>query len=553
MLELIGNPKYYIINRCELCGIEFESLIKRQQRFCCGKCSAFATGNDKDRLNKIKKTKLKRYGNATYVNPEKAKKTCLDKYGVDNVSKSVEIIEKIKETNQLKYGVDWSWMNDTVKEKIKQTYIELYGTEIASQNEDIKNKVKKTFRKNYGVDNIFQHKETMDKVYEENIKKYGTKIPVNSDKMKSETIKKNKEMYYNRLIESTKINDIVAPLFTQDEYITTDRKNKYKFQCKTCSNIFEDHIDGGHMPRCLICNPYIAGYSLHEKEIVEYIKLLLPQEKIEEKCWTILGNKEIDIYIPSKNIAIEYDGLYWHSENAGGKDKKYHLNKTQTCTDKNVQLIHIFEDEWTNKKEIVKNRLKHILGCNIDTKVYARKCIIKELESKECVEFLNKYHIQGSDNSGIKIGAYYKDELISVMTFGNKRSALGSSSKKGEYELYRFASNKNVIGIASKLLQYFIKTHKPSKIISYADRRWSIGNLYEKIGFKKISITPPNYWYFMNGYNIRYHRFNFAKHTLSKKLQKFDKNLTEYRNMQLNGYDRIWDCGSIKYELILQY
>ena len=138
------------------------------------------------------------------------------------------------------------------------------------------------------------------------------------------------------------------------------------------------------------------------------------------------------------------------------------------------------------------------------------------------------------------------------MTFGKLRMSLGNSDIDGYWELYRFCSktNTSVVGGASKLLNYFIKTYNPKKIISYADRRWSAGNLYEKIGFKKVSDTPPNYWYFGRGNSYkRHHRFGFAKHTLSKKLEIFDPNLSEWENMKANGWDRIWDCGSIKYEL----
>ena len=107
-----------------------------------------------------------------------------------------------------------------------------------------------------------------------------------------------------------------------------------------------------------------------------------------------------------------------------------------------------------------------------------------------------------------------------------------------------------MIGGASKLLSYFIKQYKPKKIISYADRRWSDGNLYKKIGFNLVNLTHPSYFY-TNDYLIKYHRFSFRKDQLSEKLVLFDPQLTEWENMQLNGYDRIWDCGNLKYEFIV--
>jgi hypothetical protein len=175
------------------------------------------------------------------------------------------------------------------------------------------------------------------------------------------------------------------------------------------------------------------------------------------------------------------------------------------------------------------------------------------ISAKETNDFLNHTHLQGKDNSSIRIGAYYNDKLVSVMTFGKLRVALGNDKRlEGEYEMYRFSLGEDrIIGIGGKLLSYFIKKYNPLKIITYADRRYSSKNaFYNKIGFNLISNTSPNYWYFKYGTKNIYHRFNFRKSELVKKLANFDSNLTEWQNMQLNGYDRVWDCGNYKYEWI---
>jgi hypothetical protein len=281
----------------------------------------------------------------------------------------------------------------------------------------------------------------------------------------------------------------------------------------------------------------------------------LPNDIIEENNRTVLNNKELDIYIPSKNLAIECNGLFWHGEVGGNKDKNYHLNKTMECESKDIRLVHIFEDEWIINKNIVKNRLSYMLNTNSINSIFARNCDVKEISTNDKNVFLIENHLQGNDNSKIRLGLFYNNELIAVMTFGNKRIFMNSSSTEGEYELMRYATSKTVVGGAGKLLSYFIKTYNPTKIISYADRRWSYSksNLYERIGFKKISNGTPNYWYFgRDGNYRRFHRFGFAKHTLVKRLASFDPNLTEWENMKNNGWDRIWDCGSIKYELIIK-
>jgi len=505
-----------------------------------------STGGDINRIAKIKNTKFKKYGDSNYVNVNKARKTCLSRYGVDNIFKFREIKNLIKEINLQKYGVEHTFQSDEIKDKIKQTNLFKYGVNNPSKSYEVKDKIKKTVNDKYGVDNIFKHKETMEKVYAENIKKYGKKIPVNADELKSLMIKRLRETLYGVVVERLNIKSECVPLFNIDEYINTDKQNKYKFQCKKCNDIFLDHIDGGHLPRCLKCNPYIAGFSLHEKEIVDYIKSIINDDVIENNR-EVLNGLELDVYIPSKNIAIEYDGLYWHGEKGGGKNKQYHLNKTELCKLKNIQLIHIFENEWTHNRDVVKSKLKHILSQNCETPIYARNCEIRE--STDVDEFLKQNHIQGNCPSQVKLGAYNNNNLVAVMTFGKRRVALGTkSTNASEYELLRFATSHRVTGIASKLLQCFIKKYHPTKIVTYADRRYSVGNLYKKIGFVEVGVTQPNYWYFIDGGNRLWHRYNFRKDQLSKKIARFDDKLTEWENMKNNGYDRIWDCGNIKYE-----
>jgi len=251
---------------------------------------------------------------------------------------------------------------------------------------------------------------------------------------------------------------------------------------------------------------------------------------------------ELDIFIPSKNIGIDLNKLYWNSE-LNGKDKNYHLNKTKFFEERGIQVIHIFEDEWIEKQEIVKSIILSKLGL-IENKIFARKTEIKEITSKESKLFLFNNHIQGEVNSKVNLGLFYNDELVSLMTFSKPRF-----NKHYDWEMVRFCNkiNTNVIGGAGKLLVYFRKNYSGS-IISYADRRFSQGKIYETLEFKGKKQSAPDYFYFKNGYN-RYSRVQFQKHKLKDKLEIFDPNLTEWQNMQLNGYDRIWDCGNLVFEL----
>ena len=294
----------------------------------------------------------------------------------------------------------------------------------------------------------------------------------------------------------------------------------------------QDHFNGHGCAKC------VSTISNIETNINEYINGL----GINTICSSrnIISPQQLDIFIPSHNLAIEFNGLYWHSEEY--LDKNYHLSKTLKCNEQNIKLIHIFEDEWVFKQDIVKSRLKNILSLT-KNKIYARKCDIKEVSSKEVKEFLDNNHLQGGITAGIRLGLYNNNLLVSLMTFNKPR--LGVGTQYNGYELSRFCNilNTNVIGGANKLLQHFIKTYQPNKIVSYADRRWSQGDLYNKLGFKLTRINKPNYWYIIG--KKRKHRFGFRKEILK---YNFDtKNKTEHQIMLERKIYRIYDCGTLTY------
>ena len=277
-----------------------------------------------------------------------------------------------------------------------------------------------------------------------------------------------------------------------------------------------------------------------EQQIISILDTL--NIKYIQNTRQIIKPLELDFYLPEYNLAIEVCGLYWHGE-IRGKYKNYHLNKLNLCNERGIRLITIFEDEL-DKDNIIKSRLTHILGKQTN-KIHARKCILKELSPSEARAFCNKHHIQGYVNSKYKIGAFYNNILISVMTFGNLRKSTNQIARDDNYELLRFCSaNYNISGIASRLLKYFINIYKPINIITYADLRWSEGNLYENLGFKFTHNSSPNYWY-TNDYHSREHRFKYRKNVLVN--NGYDKSKTEWQIMQERGYDRIWDCGNSKW------
>ena len=292
---------------------------------------------------------------------------------------------------------------------------------------------------------------------------------------------------------------------------------------------------------CPKCGKHL---SYAELEIYEMLCNKLGEDKVILHDKSLLDGLEVDIYIPSLNVGIEYNGLRWHSEWFGGKGKRYHINKTVLANSKGVGLILIFEDEYVQHKDIIFDKICHSLGIDDGSKpkVGGRKCKIKDIDKKTAEAFLNTSHIQGFANSTIHIGAYYENILIGVMSF----------TKNGEeWNLVRFATDSRYIcqGIGGKLFSYFIENYNPTIVKSFADRRWTLNpsdNLYTHLGFELESITEPDYTYYKTGECKRYHKFLFRKQILHKKYG-LPLAMTETEMTRELGYDRVWNCGLFKY------
>ena len=507
---------------CRNCGKEM-SFNDRGKKYCSIKCAQ----NSKEVKEKIANTNLK-------------------KYGVKIPIMSEQVQNGIKTRNKEKYGVEWTVQLKEVQDKRQITNIERYGGNSPACSELIKDKMKNTCLQKYGVEHATSNSDVIEKIKLTKLEKYGTAFVCDHKKITKKLLIRGYFIHKKRWLE----NDI-EPLFDENEweggYHNINGK-KYKWKCKKCGSIFEQpslmnsHIDGipRPIPRCLKCYPFTHGYSGMEKELVEFCRHYFTN--LIENDKTLIAPYELDIVIPDKKIAIEFNGSYWHSAQAG-KDKNYHLNKTELCESKGYRLIHIFEWEWITKQEIIKEKLKAILGVEQE-KVYARKCIVKEISVKEKNEFLNKYHIQGEDKSKIKLGLFYNNELVAVMTFGSSRF-----NKNYDWELIRYASRAGyqILGGAGKLLAYFRK-HYPGLIITYADRRFSQGNMYKKLGFKLEKISKPSYFWVKN--DLILSRFQTQKHKLIKLLgQNFDKNNSEVKNLINNNFYQIFDCGTLVYSL----
>lgn len=275
--------------------------------------------------------------------------------------------------------------------------------------------------------------------------------------------------------------------------------------------------------------------SSGELEVLEFIKEHYSGE-IKPSDRNILKPKELDIYLPEKALAIEYNGECWHSESVN-KTKYNLLEKTNACDKLGVSLIHVMENEWKTKQPIVKSRILNALGKS--ERLYARDCKIVEISSSEANNFLEETHTQGFCNASVFLGLEYYEELVAVMSFAKPRF-----NNKYQWELIRYSSelNTTIVGGASRLLKYFERKYNPTSIISYCDRRWGSGGLYLQLGFIKSHESKPNYFYYKG--NKVFSRYKFQKHKLPNLLDNFDESKTEVENMLDNGYLRYFDCGN---------
>ena len=248
---------------------------------------------------------------------------------------------------------------------------------------------------------------------------------------------------------------------------------------------------------------------------------------------TLIDPKELDIYVPDSGLAIEYCGLYWHSEE-NGKDQWYHYNKWKECRESGVRLITVFEDEDEDK---VRSAISAALGAR-EKGAFARKCAVREVSTKAATAFLDKYHLQGSCGKRVSYGLYDGDELIAVMAFGQP-----SRQSEHAWELRRFCTDgRTHAGAASKLWKAFLREQQPESVVSLSDRRWFTGEMYEKLGFVWDGEVKPDYAYVKNG--ERHHKSKFRKSGIARHFPEiFVEDKTEREMMVEAGFGRIWDCG----------
>jgi DNA-directed RNA polymerase subunit RPC12/RpoP len=316
-----------------------------------------------------------------------------------------------------------------------------------------------------------------------------------------------------------------------------------EFMCDACNRPFTRLMNNGKKNDDVLC-PHCnrVGTSMEEQSLIQWCKSVLHEDVIDHR--NIPGtNLELDVYIPSINLAIEYDGIFWHSydRTETAKERNKHIHKTELCESLGITCIHLFSNEWMQRRDVVKSRLLQKFGKTPNV-LNARQLKIVTVSSTDGREFFSNNHLQGADNASVYYGLRDGENLVSVMSFLKPRF-----TKSYQWELSRFATvlNTRIRGGANKLFSHFIKTHNPDSVVTYSDRRWGAGIVYNNMGFTFDGNTPIGYQYVKGDYV--HNRMKFQKHKLEKLLNQFNADLSESQNMFNNGYRRIWDCGHTRW------
>lgn len=453
--------------------------------------------------------------------------------GVTSHTQLESFKEKMRSLNMSKTGYAHNFADPECRKKASSTLKDRTGYEYPLQNPESRKKRLETVMEKFGSANFFSAASTKSTMME----RWGCENIMHNEN-------KKKEIASN--MRNTKLSMLQDKLEKFNIMLIDSKTNWIRAKCN-CGN--EIHMPNSSfnfflrnsLSPCEICNPRsvsIKNSSKGEQELFSFLEDVNARNR-----WYVPGAGEADIFIKGKNIALEYNGVYWHNELH--REMNYHLNKTEKMLRQNVKLYHVWEDDWNEKKDIVKSRIQGIMGKN--TVIYARKCKKKKIASSEAKIFLNKNHIQGSLNSSFNYGLYRDGELVQVMSFSRPRGML-KVQNEAAWELTRFATalGYNVVGGASRLLKCFIEEVNPAEIVSFCDRSFSPDyreTVYMKLGFEFDSVTPPNYFYVIGGQ--RMNRMHFQKKILVE--QGYDSTKTEHDIMFSRGIYRIYDAGNWKF------
>lgn len=517
-----------ICKTCKVNPVHFNVSKRIFRDFCCTVCS----NSNTEKSSTVVKTKRKKYGEKLEIINEKTQNTNLERYGVITPLLNNEIKLKIKDTTMERYGVNHISKSEEIQNQKKLTNLEKYGVECTLSNPIIREKIKQTHLNKHGhITNLIDPNQ-IQHVKQLNMERHGAEHHMKTDKFKQK-VKNTHIQKYGKHHKQRHISDEnLAKLKDKNYLIEQHHVNK-----KSLSHIADD-LGVNITLICSTMKQFDIEVKHHyqskgERQISDWLISLGMNVKLRVKD-VIKG--ELDIWLPDHNIAIEYCGLFWHSEQLG-KDKWYHHKKWRQCNDLGIRLFTIFDDEWQNNSEIIRKLILNVLKIRDELKINARDCEVVGLSLDQQSKFLNQYHIQGSVLGGHNYGLLFNGQIVSVIVV--KR-------EKGIWYLSRYCTNCNVRGGFSKLMKYCVDIHNIESLTTFADLRYSVGALYEHMGFELIETIPPDYFYSLDGHN-KLHKFNMRHQKIKEVLTNYDPELSERENCNNHNVLRIWDCGKLKY------
>lgn len=508
--------------------------LRAYRKYCSKSCSA------KFSIEITKQNNLLAFGKAWHSQTnewqDKVKATSLRKFGAEHYTKTQQYKDQVRLSNLAKYNVTHTMLLTDTKQKIAQTNLIRYGFINPMLNDIIKNKVKNTNNIRYGVDNPMHNAIIKNKVKNTNIARYGCANPLNNKIIRAKSINTFRNNYYTTDTAS-KINDV--------KWLTDEHNSG-----KTIGEIAND-IGVSASNLCKIFQSLGIEVVHHpaselERRLNEYYRT--SQLTLVNNTRSIIPPKELDLYFPEKKLAIEVNGCYYHSEKFN-RFEQYHLLKTDSCIALGIELLQFWDFELNTKWDQVTNLINSKLG--LGDRIYARRTVVKDIQYINKKDFINANHLQGDVSSSINIGLFdINEQLVMVATFGKPRFTKRSNT----FELLRLCSTAGlqVVGGASKLIKHFIKYHMNTndELISYCNRRYSIGNVYNKLGFELASISPPGFFYITKAGKYAGSRYQWQKHLMKDKLANFNPLLTANQNMTNHGFDKVWDCGQYVFKLM---
>lgn len=491
------------------CGTSLRfSANGKLQRFCSPRCAA-----------------------ASSSTKERRQATNLQRYGAAHAAAAKTVRQKIEATNLVKYGTAASWAGAEVRQRAASTNLLRYGAENAARSPAVAQRIAVTLKQRSPEASAL----TTEKRKQTTLQRYGVEHhaqrPDFKNGLRASRLAGKFGDHLDEQLKRIEADNQVVALFTKDEWRGSE--GRHLWQHLPCGRQFEA---AGRLSRDHRC-PFCRTKSKVQQKVEDLVASLGIDYLVEDR--SIIAPYELDLVVPSKRVAIEVNGTFWHHSEAAQLPL---LRKTELAEAQGYQLLHLWDFEVDESWEKVESIIRSKLGFTV--KVPARRLEVRRLSPKEARAFFERCHIQGAAPCSVALGLLDGDKVLAAASFGARRFG-----KFDQHELIRYASELNctVVGGLSRLIAAYRRLGFEGELFSFADRRFSTGNAYRATGWKEVGTSAPGYFYEKG---VRVSRFGAMKHRLPALLgDQFDPALSEAANMLAAGWRKCVDCGNLKFAL----